>query len=49
MTALSKSDGGARGIVAGDVFWRLIARTMAKQLGDAVMAATSPHQYALST
>ena len=49
MTALSKSDGGVRGIVAGDVFRRLIARTMAKQLGDAVMAATSPHQYALST
>ena len=49
MTALSKSDGGVRGIVAGDVFWMLIARTMAKQLGDAVMAATSPHQYALST
>ena len=49
MTALSKSDGGVRGIVARDVFRRLIARTMAKQLGDAVMAATSPHQYALST
>ena len=33
MTALSKSDGGVRGIVAGDVFRRLIARTMAKQFG----------------
>ena len=49
LTALSKPDGGVRGIVAGDVFRRLVARTMAKQLGQAVMKATSPHQYALST
>ena len=48
MTA-STLDGGVRSTVAGDVFRRLIARTMAKQLADAVMAATSPHQYALST
>ena len=49
LTAVSKPDGGVRGIVAGDVFRRLVARTMAKQLGQAVMKATSPHQYALST
>ena len=49
LTALSKRDGGVRGIVAGDVFRRLVARTMAKQLGQAVMKATSPHQYPLST
>ena len=49
MTALAKPDGGVRGIVAGDVIRRLVARTMAQQLGDAVEAATSPCQYALRT
>ena len=49
MTALAKPDGGVRGIVAGDVIRRLVARTMAQQLGDAVEAATSPYQYALRT
>ena len=49
MTALSKPDGGVRGIVAGDVFRRLVARTMAQQLAKAVLSATSPHPYALST
>ena len=43
------ADGGARGTVAGDVFRRFVARTMAHQLGQAVRKATSPHQYALST
>ena len=49
MTALKKPDGGVRGIVAGDVVRRLVARTMAQQLGPATKAATAPHQYALST
>ena len=49
MTALSKPDGGVRGIVSEDVFRRLVARTMAQQLGPAVKSATAPHQYALST
>ena len=49
MTALSKPDGGVRGIVTGDVVRRLVARTMAQQLGKAVEAATSPHRYAPST
>ena len=49
VTALRKRDGGVRGIVAGDVVRRFVARTMAQQLGDAVMAATAPFQYALST
>ena len=49
MTALSRPDGRVRGIVTGDVVRRLVARTMAQQLGKAVEAATSPHQYALST
>ena len=49
MTALRKPDGGVRGIVAGDVVRRRIARTMAQQLGKTVEAATAPYQYALST
>ena len=49
MTALRKPDGGVRGIVAGDVVRRLVARTMAQQLGPATKAATAPHQYALLT
>ena len=43
------TDGGIRGIVVGDVFRRLIARTMAQQIADAVEAATAPFQYALKT
>ena len=49
MTALKKPDGGVQGIVAGDVVRRLVARTMAQQLGPATIAATAPHQYALLT
>ena len=49
MTALRKPDGGVRGIVTGDVVRRLVARTMSQQLGPATMAATAPHQFALST
>ena len=48
-TALQKPNGGVRGIVAGDVFRRLVARTMAQQLGPEIVRATSPFQYALST
>ena len=46
MTALQKPDGGIRGTVVGDVFRRLIARTMAQQIAD---AGTAPFQYALKT
>ena len=49
MTALSKDDGGVRGIVAGDVIRRLTTRTMAQQLGKAVETSTAPFQFALST
>ena len=49
MTALTKPNGGVRGIVAGDVIRRLTARTIAQQLGKVVEAATAPFQYALST
>ena len=41
LTALSKPDGGVRGIVAGDVIRRLVGRTMAQQLSQAVEAATA--------
>ena len=36
LTALSKPDGGVRGIVAGDVVRRSVARTMSQQLSAAV-------------
>ena len=49
MTALSKPDGGVRGIVVGDVIRRLVSRTMAQQMSAAVESATIPFQYALST
>ena len=42
MTALRKTNGGVRGIVVGDVLRRLVARTMAQQLGPQVEAATAP-------
>ena len=32
LTALQKLDGGVRGIVAGDIFRRLVSRTLARQL-----------------
>ena len=46
--AFQKCDGGVRGIVAGDVL-RLVARTIAQQLTNAVEAYTPPFQPALST
>ena len=49
LTALSKPDGGVRGIVVGDVLRRLVARTMSQQTSPAVERATSPYQYALTT
>ena len=49
LTALSKPDGGVRGFVSGDVIRRLVTRTIAQQLGEAVKTATAPHQYVLST
>ena len=41
--------GGVRGIVVGDFVRRLVARTLAQQLGPAVESATTPFQFALST
>ena len=49
LTALSKPDGGVRGILAGDVIRRLVGRTKAQQLSQPVEAATAPHQYGFST
>ena len=49
LTALSKPDGGVRGIVVGDILRRMVARTIAKQIAKQVEAATAPFQYALST
>ena len=49
MPALSKADGGVRGIVVGNLFRRLVSRTIAPQIARSVEAATSPFQYALST
>ena len=48
MTALHKPSGGIRGIVVGDVFRRLVARTLAQQFAKRVESATAPFQYALS-
>ena len=48
MTALQKAGGGVRGIVAGDIVRRLVARTISQQLSSAVESATAPFQYALS-
>ena len=49
MTALSKPDGGVRGIVVGDILRRLVARTMAKQIAKKVEETTDPFQHALTT
>ena len=48
LTALTKPDGGVRGIVAGDVVRRLVSKTIAQQLSAAVETATTPRQHALS-
>ena len=49
MTALQKPTGGVRGIVVGDFVRRLVTRTLAQQLKDAVQLATTLFQFALST
>ena len=49
LTALSKPDGGVRGIIAGDVVRRLVAKTTSQQLSPAVERATRPHQHAMTT
>ena len=49
LTALQKPNGGVRGIVAGDIVRRIVARTMSQQLMSEVQHATAPFQYALAT
>ena len=49
ITSVRKPAGGVRGIVVGDVIRRLVARTVAQQVGSNVVKATAPYQYALST
>ena len=48
MTALQKKAGGVRGIVAGDIVGRLVAKTIAQQIRVFVEVATAPFQFALS-
>ena len=45
LTALSKPDGGVRGIVVGDILRRMVARTLAKQISKKVEEGTAPFQY----
>ena len=48
-TALQKSDGSVRGTFVGDIFRRLVARTMAKQISKRVEVATALFQHVLRT
>ena len=47
LTALSKPDGGVRGIVTGDVFRLLVSRALATGWATTFDRATSPYQFAL--
>ena len=49
LVTLRKANGRIRGLVMGDVFRRLTARTVAQQLSEPLQQACSPFQYALST
>ena len=49
ITALRKPGGGVRGIATGDVFRRLVSRTLAGSWTPLFDEATRPYQYALRT
>ena len=49
LTALSKDDGGVRGIATGCTFRRLVARSLARQFAEDFEKECAPFQYALST
>ena len=49
MTAISKRDGGVRGMATGTAFRRLVAKNLVRQLGAEVEKACAPFQFALST
>ena len=49
MVALRKPNGRVRGLVMGDTFRRLVARTLAQQFAASFDAACRPFQFALGT
>ena len=49
MVALTKPNGGIRGLVIGDVLRRVIARCIAQVFATQFHVACAPHQFALST
>ena len=49
MTAVSKKDGGVRGIATGTSFRRLVAKSLARQFGAEVERGDASFQFALST
>ena len=49
LTALSKPNGGVRGIATGEVLRRLTSRVLARQYAEIFDTATRPFQYALRT
>ena len=49
LTALTKPNGGVRGIATGCTVRRLVARTLVKQFMKVFEAECAPFQYALST
>ena len=49
LVALTKTDGGIRGIATGSSLRRSVARTLAKQFSKVFEAECAPFQYALST
>ena len=46
LTALSKNDGGVRGIATGCTFRRLVARSLARQFAEDFEKECAPFQYA---
>ena len=49
MTAISKRDGGVRGIATGTALRRLVSKTLARQFGAEVEKVCASFQFALST
>ena len=49
LIALRKPNGGVRGIVAGDIVRRLVARKISQQSAEVVQTATALFQYTLLT
>ena len=49
IVALRKPNGRVRALVVGDVFRRLVARTLAQHFAEELQAACMPYQFGLST